>query len=96
MRTIAKMILSAAVFVLASAGAVSTKTAKEEASKSALTTEWIRISGSSVNCDDVQVDCTPVNNGNLCMYEDPITSEEHQVFRKNAAQQCAVQLYKEP
>lgn len=94
MRTIVKMILPAAVFILASAGAVSTKSMKEEAAKKAVTIEWIRISGSPSNCDDVEVNCTPVNNGNLCTYEDPLTNEEHQVFRKNIAGQCSELLYK--
>ncbi|MBP1222348.1 DUF6520 family protein [Flavobacterium sp. 1355] len=93
MNTIVKMILPAAVFILASAGAVSTKAAKESDAKKALTTEWIQISGSPTNCDDVQVNCTPVNTGTLCSYEDE-NSQEHQVFRKNTAGQCRIQLYK--
>lgn len=90
MNTIVKMILPAAVFVLASAGAISTKSEKESDAKKALTTEYIQIAGSPSNCDDVQVNCTPVNNGNLCMDE----NDENQVFRKNAAGQCNIQLYK--
>lgn len=93
MNTIVKMILPAAVFILASAGAVSTKVEKESNAKKALTTEWIQISGSPTNCDDVQVNCTTVNNGNLCSYEDD-NNQTHQVFRKNTAGQCRVQLYK--
>jgi hypothetical protein len=90
MKTIVKMILPVAVFVLASAGAISTKAEKENASKKALTTEWVRISGSPTNCDDVQVNCTQNITAQLCMDE----NNENQVFRKNAAGQCSIQLYK--
>lgn len=89
MNTIAKMILPAAVFVLASAGAVSTQSDKDAALKKAVTTEWIKINNSSSNCQEVQVDCTTFNNGHLCTDD-----QNNQVFRLNSQDECSITLYK--
>lgn len=90
MNTIVKMILPAAVFVLASAGAVSTQSDKDAASKRAVTKEWIKINNSSSDCQETQVDCSTFNNGHLCMDD----SDTNQVFRLNSQDQCSVTLYK--
>jgi hypothetical protein len=90
MNTIVKMILPAAVFVLASAGAVGTKVERDNASKKALTTEWIQINNNPNDCEEREVSCTPENIAPICTSD----SDNKQVFRKNAAGQCSVQLYK--
>lgn len=89
MKTVVKMMLPVALFALASAGAIGTKAAKGNNSQKLLTNEWIQSPNAS-NCLQRTVDCTPVNTGIICMDE----QQEHQVFRKNAAGQCSVTLYK--
>jgi len=90
MNTIVKMILPAAVFVLASAGAVGTKAEKVNASKKALTTEWIQINDSPSNCQARQVECTTDFNINVCTAD----TDNKQVYRKDGAGQCNILLYK--
>ena len=90
MNTIVKMILPAAVFVLASAGAVGTKVERDNASKKSLTTECILINNNPNDCEEREVSCTPENIAPICTAD----SDNKQVFRKNAAGQCSVQLYK--
>jgi hypothetical protein len=89
MNTIVKMILPAAVFVLASAGAVGTKAERDNAFKKALTTEYIQINNNPNDCEERVVNCS-TDSGPICTAD----SDNKQVFRKNAAGQCSIQLYK--
>lgn len=91
MKTIAKVILPVLAFTMASAGAISTNDAKvKEAEKPVLITGFIQ-NPSPSNCLDVAVECSPINTGQICM-----TSEAtpRQVWRKNIANQCSLNLYK--
>lgn len=91
MKTIVKMILPAVVFVLASAGAVSTQEEKVNVSKKAFTTEWIQINNSPDNCQPREVsDCSPTTTLNACT----VDSDNKQVYRKNVAGQCNILLFR--
>lgn len=88
------MILPVAVFVLASAGAVSTVADKESDAKKVFTTEYFKISGSSTNCDDVNVEnCSPQLDTYMCSAINDETSLRQNVYRKNVSGQCSIPLY---
>lgn len=89
MKTFVKMILPVAVFALASAGAVTTKAVKEKSAKAASSMEWVQ-NPNATNCAPVTVNCTPVNTGSICQADGTL----RQVFRKTAAGQCNILLYK--
>ncbi len=91
MKTIAKVILPVLAFTLASAGAIGTNEAKvSEAKKPLLITGFIQ-NPNPTNCQLVTVDCTPENTGQICMSSE---ATPRQVWRKNIANQCSLNLYK--
>ncbi|WP_051269649.1 DUF6520 family protein [Flavobacterium suncheonense] len=91
MKTIAKVILPVLAFTLASAGAIGTNEAKvSEAKKPVLITGFIQNPNPN-NCLEITVDCTPVNTGQICMSSE---ATPRQVWRKNIANQCSLNLYK--
>ncbi|MBP2284817.1 hypothetical protein H4V97_003135 [Flavobacterium sp. CG_23.5] len=90
MKTIFKVILPVLAFTMASAGAVMTKDAKiKDAKKSVLISGFIQ-NPSPANCLPVSVDCT-TTGGQTCMSNEAIP---RQVWLKNAANACSVNLYK--
>lgn len=90
MKTILKVILPVLAFTLASAGAVSTNEAKiAESKKTVLISGFIQ-NPSPANCLPVTVDCTQTI-GQTCMSNEVIP---RQVWLKNAANACSVNLYK--
>lgn len=90
MKNILKVILPVLALTLASAGAVSTNNAKvKESKKTVLITGFIQ-NPSSSNCQQVSVDCTTSGN-QACMSNE---ATPRQVYSKNAANACSVNLYK--
>lgn len=90
MKTILKVILPVLAFTLASAGAVSTNEAKiAESKKTVLISGFIQ-NPSPANCLPVTVDCGQTI-GATCMTSEAIP---RQVWLKNAANACSVNLYK--
>ena len=91
MKTILKVILPVLAFTMASAAAVSTTEAKvTDAKKTVLITGFIQ-NPSPTNCLSVNVDCTTTNTAQTCMSSEAIP---RQVWLKNAANACSVNLYK--
>jgi hypothetical protein len=91
MKTIVKVILPVLAFTLASATAVSTNEAKiKESKKTVLISGFIQNPNPS-NCLSVQVDCTEVNTGQTCLSSE---ATPRQVWKKNAANACNVNLFK--
>jgi hypothetical protein len=87
MKTIVKVMLPMVAFALASAGAVSTKEAKEGTTAKPIITGYIQ--GTSItDCSPVSVDCSTVNSGFACM------SSTKKVWLKNGLNQCIVDLYR--
>lgn len=93
MNTIVKMILPAAVFVLASAGAVSTQAAKANAPKKAFATEWIQLNNNPFDCEAREVtNCDEATTANACTAD----FDNKQVYRLDSASgQCNIVLYKQ-
>ncbi|MBG6062904.1 hypothetical protein IWX83_002710 [Flavobacterium sp. CG_9.1] len=90
MKTIFKVILPVLAFTMASAGAVMSKDAKiKDAKKSVLISGFIQ-NPSPANCLPVSVDCN-TTIGPACMSSEAIP---RQVWLKNAANACSVNLYK--
>jgi hypothetical protein len=91
MKTIVKMILPVAAFVLASAGAVSTNAKQENKAETTLINGWIRTPDAQ-HCTEVfNLDCTTVSGTPVCMTTE---ATPKQVYNKNAASQCSVNLFK--
>jgi hypothetical protein len=84
MKTIAKLILPVAAFMLASAGAVSTESATESKDSAAI---MGYVHTSSNPCFQLSVNCQTVNNGQVCKALIP----EQNVYRTN---QCTDLLWK--
>jgi len=91
MKTILKVMLPILVFTLASAGAVSNNKAKINESKKPLVITGFIQNPSPASCLEVAVDCTTTNTGQTCMSSEVIP---RQVWLKNAANACSVNLYK--
>lgn len=91
MKTVIKVMLPVVAFALASAGAVSTNKAKVDEAKKPLLLNGFIQNPSPTNCLEVSVDCTPVNTGQTCMSSEAIP---RQVWKKNAANACNLNLYK--
>lgn len=91
MKTIVKVILPVLAFTLASAAAVSTNEAKIKESKKTVSISGYIQNPSSEDCLQVNVDCTPVNTGQLCMSSE---ATPRQVFDKNEGNACSVNLFK--
>lgn len=90
MKNILKVIMPVLAFTLASAGAVSTNEAKiADAKKTVLISGFIQ-NPSPSNCLPVTVDCS-TTVGATCMSSEAIP---RQVWLKNAANACSVNLYK--
>ena len=82
--------LPLAALALASAGAVGTNVAKNDATTKPVITGFIQ-NGSITNCSSRTVDCSTVNTGLACMSSD-LTPK--QVWLKNELNQCVVDLYR--
>jgi len=90
MRTIVKMILPAAAFMLASAGAVGTKAISSKEDKNAATILGYVHNPTASNCLVVEVDCQVAPTPNPCKAFIP----ERQVYRLNGSNQCVEMLWK--
>lgn len=90
MKNILKVILPVLAFTLASAGAVSTNDAKIKESKKTFLISGFIQNPSPSNCLAVSVDCTQTV-GAACMSSE---ATPRQVWLKNAANACSVNLYK--
>ena len=64
MKTVVKMILPVAAFMLASAGAVSTNKADDGNSSKLVMTGYLH--KPSIPCDAIEVNCQVQNNGQAC------------------------------
>lgn len=90
MKNVIKVILPVLAFTLASTGAVSTNEAKiAEAKKPVAIIGFIQ-NPSPASCLQVSVDCVTTGN-QACMSNETIP---RQVWLKNAANACSVNLYK--
>lgn len=91
MKTIIKVALPVLAFMLASAGAVSTNKAKVNKAEKTLLIEGFIQNPSPASCLSVSVDCTTINTGQVCMSSE---TTPRQVWAKNAANACVLNLYK--
>lgn len=91
MKTIVKMILPVAAFVLASAGAISTNAKTESKTAAPLINGWIQNPNANSCEARTNLDCSTTNSGSVCMSSD---ATPKQVFLKNAAGQCSSNLYR--
>jgi len=91
MKAILKMVLPVAAFALASAGAVSTTGSSTPADGTVLINGWVHNPDAN-NCSErLNLNCRTTSGTPVCM-----SSDAKQVFIKNGAGQCSVQLYRVP
>ena len=89
MKTIVKLVLPVAAFMLASAGAVGTHVSAKDSAGMPLMTGYVHNPTSS-NCLVVEVDCQIPSTGILCKAFTP----ERQVYSKNSLGKCEVPIWK--
>jgi hypothetical protein len=91
MKTIAKMILPVAAFMLASASAISTDVKTSNKSKDVLISAWVQNPDANNCVSQINLDCTTASGHPVCMSSE---LTPRQVFNKNIGNACSVPLYK--
>lgn len=90
MKNVIKVIMPVLAFTLASAGAISTNEAKVKEAKKPVAIIGFIQNPSPASCLQVSVDCS-VSGSQACMSNE---TTPRQVWLKNAANACSVNLYK--
>ena len=91
MKNYLKVILPVLAFTMASAGAISTNSAKEKGTNEKAVIEGYIQNPTKSICLPTEVQCTPVNTGENCMSSE---LTPRRVWLKNEAHACSVNLFK--